>query len=47
LDYGIYEILAWKAPFPELTEVEIEEKYANEEFPDTKGLLGGDIIRAC
>ena len=47
LGCGIYEIIAWKAPFPEMTEEQIEEKYANEEFPDTEGLLVGDIIRAC
>ena len=47
LGCGIYEVRAWKVPFPEMTEEQIEEKYANEEFPDTEGLLAGDIIRAC
>jgi hypothetical protein len=47
LGCGIYEIIAWKAPFPEMTEEQIEERYAKEEFPDTEGLLVGDIIRAC
>jgi hypothetical protein len=47
LGCGIYEIMAWKAPFQEMTEQQIIEKYDNEEFPDTDGLLGGDIIRAC
>lgn len=30
-----------------MTEEQIEEKYANEEFPDTEGLRVGGIIRAC
>ena len=30
-----------------MTERQIEEKYANEEFPDTEGLLVGDVIRTC
>jgi Protein tyrosine and serine/threonine kinase len=47
LGCGIYEVIAWKAPFPEMTEKQIEEKYANEEFPDTEGLLVEDVIRAC
>jgi serine/threonine protein kinase len=47
LGCGIYEIMAWKAPFPEMTEEQVRKKYANEEFPDTDGLLVGDVIRAC
>jgi serine/threonine protein kinase len=47
LGCGIFEIMAWRAPFPGMTEDEINEKYSNEEFPDTDGLLAGDIIRAC
>ncbi len=39
--------MAWKAPFLEMTEKQISKKYANEEFPDTDGLLVGDVIRAC
>ena len=47
LGCGIYEIMAWKAPFPEMTEEQVEKKYTNEEFPDTEGLLVEDVIRAC
>jgi hypothetical protein len=47
LGCSIYEIIAWKAPFTKLTEEQIKEKYANEEFPETEGLLVGDVIRAC
>jgi len=32
LGCGIYEIMAWKSLFPDLTEEQVEEKYANEEF---------------
>ena len=41
LGCGIYKIIVWKAPFPEMTEKQVEEKYVNEEFPDTEGLLVG------
>ncbi|PVH69375.1 kinase-like protein [Cadophora sp. DSE1049] len=47
LGCAIYEIMAWKMPFAELTEAQTEKNYANEVFPDTDGLLVGDIIRAC
>ncbi|PVH67409.1 kinase-like protein [Cadophora sp. DSE1049] len=47
LGCAIYEIMMWKKPFAEMTDDEIDENYANEVFPDTNGLLVGDIIRAC
>ncbi|KAI9766115.1 MAG: hypothetical protein M1839_005031 [Geoglossum umbratile] len=47
LGCGIYEIMAWKAPFPEMTSEQIGTKYANEEFPNTVGLLVENVIRAC
>ncbi|KAI9762394.1 MAG: hypothetical protein M1840_001255 [Geoglossum simile] len=47
LGSGIYEIMAWKAPFSEMSSDQIDSKYANEEFPDTDGLLAGEIIRSC
>ncbi|KAH6720359.1 kinase-like domain-containing protein [Leptodontidium sp. MPI-SDFR-AT-0119] len=47
LGCGIYEIMAWKAPFSEMTDEQVIENYANEEFPDTNGLLVGNIIHAC
>jgi serine/threonine protein kinase len=47
LGCAIYEIMAWKMPFAEMTEAQTEKNYADEVFPDTDGLLVGDIIRAC
>ena len=47
LGCAIYEIMAWKKPFAELTEAQTEKNYACEVFPDTDGLLVGDVIRAC
>ncbi|KAH9224059.1 hypothetical protein DL95DRAFT_440168 [Leptodontidium sp. 2 PMI_412] len=47
LGCGIYEIMAWKAPFSEMTDEQVIENCANEEFPDTNGLLVGNIIHAC
>ncbi|PBP18887.1 hypothetical protein BUE80_DR010390 [Diplocarpon rosae] len=47
LGCAIYEIMAWKKPFAELTEAETEKNYANEVFPNTDKLLVGDVIRAC
>ncbi|KAH7354606.1 putative serine-threonine protein kinase [Rhexocercosporidium sp. MPI-PUGE-AT-0058] len=47
LGCAINEIMAWKMPFAELTEAQTEKNYANEVFPDTNGLLVGDVIRAC
>ncbi|KAH9224965.1 kinase-like domain-containing protein, partial [Leptodontidium sp. 2 PMI_412] len=47
LGCAIYEIMMWTKPFAEITNDEVDENYANEVFPDTNGLLVGDIIRAC
>ena len=47
LGCGIYDIVAWKALFPKMAEEQIGKKHANEEFPDTNGLLVRDVIRAC
>jgi serine/threonine protein kinase len=47
LGCGIYEIMAWKAPFPDLTEDEVLERYNNEQFPKTDQLLLDDVIRTC
>ncbi|KAG4430678.1 hypothetical protein IFR05_013830 [Cadophora sp. M221] len=43
----IYETMARKIPFAEMTEDQAEKNYANEVFPNTDELLVGDIIRAC
>ncbi|KAH7317624.1 kinase-like domain-containing protein [Rhexocercosporidium sp. MPI-PUGE-AT-0058] len=47
LGCGIYEIMAWKAPFSELIEEQVVEKYANKKFPATDSLLVGNVIHAC
>jgi hypothetical protein len=47
LGCGIYKIITWKALFHEITREQIEKKYANEEFPDTKWLSLEDVIHAC
>lgn len=47
LGCAIYEVMAWKVPFAEMTEEQTEKNYDNEVFPKTDGLLGGDIIRKC
>ncbi|KAI9837188.1 MAG: hypothetical protein M1837_003090 [Sclerophora amabilis] len=44
---AIYEIMAWKKPFGELSMEEVEKAYAREEFPDTSDLFAADIIRRC
>jgi serine/threonine protein kinase len=47
LGCAIYEIMAWKMPFAGITEDKTAKNYAIEVFPDTAGLLVGDVIRAC
>ncbi len=47
LGCGIYEIMAWKMPFAELTVAEVDYNYRREVFPDVGGLLAGDDIRGC
>ncbi|KAL2064843.1 hypothetical protein VTL71DRAFT_3983 [Oculimacula yallundae] len=34
-------------PWVALTDEEVEKMYAGESFPDTKGLLGEEVIRKC
>ncbi|KAH8598453.1 hypothetical protein B0O99DRAFT_591737 [Bisporella sp. PMI_857] len=41
------QMSAWKAPFPDLTEQQVRERCANEQFPETGWLLLGNIIRNC
>ena len=43
----MYEIMAWKKPFAELTAVQVEKLYGREEFPDVSGILGANVIRKC
>lgn len=47
LGCAVYEIMAWKVPFSGLSDGEVEERYAREEFPDVEGMLAGDAIRRC
>ena len=37
----------WARPYEGLTEEQIEEKYAAEEFPSLDGNLARDIIKKC
>jgi len=43
----VYEITAWKRPFPELNDDEVDEKYAKGEFPLLDGNVARHIIRNC
>lgn len=47
LGCAVYEVTAWKVPFAGLSDREVEERYAGEEFPDVEVMLAGDIIRRC
>lgn len=47
LGSAIYEIMAWVKPFEGDEITEIEEKLANEVFPDLEGVGARDIIRMC
>lgn len=47
LGCAVYEIMAWNKPFGEFTADKVEQRYAAEEFPDTQGVLGEDIIWRC
>jgi len=47
LGCAIYEVMAWRAPFAELSDKEVEENYGREEFPAVEGLLAGDVILRC
>ncbi|KAL1854456.1 hypothetical protein VTK73DRAFT_8738 [Phialemonium thermophilum] len=47
LGCAIYEIMAWKMPFAELGEAEVEENYAREVFPELDGIAAGQIIEGC
>ena len=47
LGCAIYETVAWEKPFAQFGETEVEENYAREVFPDTKGILAGKVIYGC
>lgn len=43
----IYEIMAWRKPFEELSVREVEDRFAREEFPDITAAFGEDVVRKC
>ncbi|KAF1364701.1 kinase-like protein [Lizonia empirigonia] len=47
LGSSIYEIMAWKKPFAELTDGEVEKFFNRDEFPDVSNIPCADIIRKC
>ena len=47
LGSAIYEIITWKRPFPELSDDEVDNKYAREEFPLLDGNIARHIIWDC
>jgi hypothetical protein len=47
LGCAIYEIMAWKKPFVELSSEEVEKRYAREEFPDVSNIFEADVIKKC
>jgi serine/threonine protein kinase len=47
LGSAIYEIMAWKMPFTELTEEEVEELFECDKFPDTGNVPCTEVIQRC
>ncbi|KUJ16515.1 kinase-like protein [Mollisia scopiformis] len=47
LGSAIYEIIAWKRPFPELNDDKVDNKYAREEFPPLHSNVARHIIWNC
>lgn len=47
LGSAIYEIMAWNRPFPALQDEEVEERYAQDEFPSLDGITTSLTIRNC
>ena len=43
----LYEIMAWQLPFADVDTSTVETRFEAEEFPDTTGILAGDIIDKC
>ena len=44
---SIYEIMAWKMPFAELTDEEVERRFESNEFPDVSNVLCTEVIQKC
>jgi serine/threonine protein kinase len=47
LGSAIYEIMAWMRPFRDLTDEEVEVRYARDEFPSLDGIAAGQTIWNC
>lgn len=47
LGSAIYEITAWQRPFPDLSDEEVDARYARDEFPSLGGNVAGRIIGDC
>jgi len=47
LGSSIYEIMAWKKPFAELDDWEVENRFARDEFPDVSNIACAHVIRKC
>ncbi|OAA53441.1 Protein kinase-like domain protein [Niveomyces insectorum RCEF 264] len=47
LGSAMYEIMAWARPFQGLSDDEVEERYAREEFACLDGIVIAEIINKC
>jgi serine/threonine protein kinase len=47
LGSAIYEVMAWRQPFTELTDEEVGHRFTCNEFPDLSNVLCGHVIQKC
>jgi serine/threonine protein kinase len=47
LGSAIYEIMAWRRPYEDLEDTEVEKRFAHEEFPPLGDLTVGRVISNC
>jgi hypothetical protein len=47
LGSAIYEVMAWRKPFSDLTDEEVGRRFACDEFPDLRNVSCGDVIEKC
>jgi len=47
LGSSIYEIMAWKKPFSELDDGEVEIRFTRDEFPNVSNIACGGIVQKC
>ncbi|OAA57955.1 Protein kinase-like domain protein [Niveomyces insectorum RCEF 264] len=47
LGSAIYEMMAWRRPFQDVPDEEVEKRYAREEFPRLDGIAVAGIISKC